>query len=140
MKTLYYKASHKQSYLKAAEYLEFPQEALLAPTILAVRDGKIVGAIGTYEAVDWNGESVAPLGGPFKVTVEGNPYFVGKRLLDVYEFELQRLGIKAMWFCIGKKLESWLSTARRNPNWVEMGEDTGAFWFRRDFEQTKKVG
>jgi hypothetical protein len=67
------------------------------PTVMAERDGVLVGVLGTEAA--YPDKIVA---GPLVVSAAiPNPAFLTVRLIDAYETELRRAGVKAYLFCTG---------------------------------------
>lgn len=95
-------------------------DRLSMPTVMAERDGKIVGFLSTHD----NPNSV--IAGPFV----SKSKVVAVRLAQIYEAILKALGVKVYWFHVEHTNKDYLETVKKG-GYEVVEEDDAGVWFRR---------
>ena len=96
------------------------------PTILAERDGELIGLMGTIPV---NGAIVA---GPLVVKVDGNPGPVMIRLVEAYDNLLRGIGVKCYLFFLFPKDKRQREMVERALDTPPLKVENGKIWYRRD--------
>ncbi len=128
--TFYALATHAGDYRAVSQFLRENKvecEGLSFPTIYARREDEVVGVMGTQPRKD------AIVAGPLFVNTPGNDAIVGKRLVESYEYILNKAGVSVYNYMIDRADTKWLSSLRKTPLLhVEMEtSDPEVVWFRR---------
>lgn len=132
--TEYKLAKSPSDYQKANVFLrgqEVEKTKLRYPTILATRDEKVIGVLGTLHSDD------KIVVGPMSIEVEGNPAFVLIKLIDHYERILKAAGVVVYNFFVDEKEARWLNSIERlkeDFKTTKAGEIDGLVWFRRHLQ------
>lgn len=104
---------------------EFRGCTLAFPTVVAIRDKKIIGFLSTRPSKD------AVIAGPLVVSNElKNKAIVAMRLVEAYEITLKRAGVSIFLFSIPKK-SNWarqVKTFYAQP----FSEKDNKLWFRKE--------
>lgn len=92
--------------------------SLMFPTIIATRDNKVIGVIGTKPS------RVQIMAGPIFAKVDGNQSFVVKKLIQAYEGVLRLAGVTKFIFAFDIEDYKWLKIVRKFPDvYTELGSD-----------------
>ncbi len=111
------------------------------PTVVAIRDNRIIGAISTH---DRDGVMVC---GPMLVKVPGRTVFVAFRLIEEYDRYMKELGIVC--YYLGLKLDdpAWICVmdkfSRRYADSFpieRIGGNDGQMWYRRLLVSRRSLG
>lgn len=102
------------------------------PTVVAIRETKIIGAMSTHRKDD------SIICGPVKVDLPGRTVFVAFRLIEKYDQYLLELGIAAYYLGLDVENRAWVTVMDkfikryRNSFYVEpLGAFEGQQWYRR---------
>ena len=98
------------------------------PTVMAVRDGRVIGVLGTQSRNDM------VVAGPF-VLAHKSP-FVVLHLLDAYDLVMRRAGIVAYHFYIDPGNAHWQSQVERLGFVAWAKDELGGAWYRRTLKPT----
>jgi hypothetical protein len=125
-----YKIANKDEYPAVFEYLgETPD--ITFPVIIAKREDKIVGVIGTFNFKQ------AVVAGPLKSDSSG----ISMRLCENYDKLLKSMGIKTYVFAIEKGTKFLNVVKKMDYLYKEYHEDEDVIWYRREYVQrTKSTG
>ena len=127
IKTLYRVADNSGDYKKCHALLReiAPEEdrAFNWPTVVAERDGEIIGFLSTR---DLRGRLEA---GPLIIGVEGHKSFVALRLIEAYENLLSLLGYKGYIFSVVKSNPKWVKSVEQGANLKPYAETEDRFWY-----------
>lgn len=113
-----YRLAH--NFMKSVGQEKIP---LTFPTIMASREGEVVGMIGTRPHKD------AIIAGPLLVNLP-HPQVVILHLFDSYELVMRKLGVEAYHFSIDKSNEQWKHIVEKALSLEPYGE-TDEYWYRR---------
>lgn len=122
IKTTYRLAAVPSDY-RAVRALSGTTERMTWPTVVAERDGRIIGCFGTYFSDD------AIVAG----AMHAPHAIVGLRLIEAYERVLRLAGVRSYLFSIAVDAPaSWRHTLKNSTDLVEpLGEHNGEQWYRR---------
>jgi hypothetical protein len=138
VKTLYRVADNSGDYKKChallREFMPEEERTFNWPTVVAERDGEIVGFLATYVV---KGFIEA---GPMVIAVEGHKSFVALRLVEAYENLLQLLGYKSYIFSIKKSNKKWVEAVERGGNLKPYSETEDYFWYQKAVKEYEGVG
>ena len=127
-KTQYHLATTSHDYRRCNEFLrgaEVEYKHLSFPTVMAERDGGIVGIVSTQPRKD------LVVAGPMHVGVDGNPSFVFMRLVECYERVLKLAGVTFYHFFTSGKMLDNLSRLGEEWSVEKVPGDGETSWFRR---------
>lgn len=82
-----------------------PGKPLHFPTVVAERDGKILGYLSTHREVTW-----CLMAGPLEVLTPSP--FMSMRLIEAYESVLKAVGITRYCFAIDKGQQGWIEQVK----------------------------
>ncbi len=125
-RTSYYIAKDGHALGLAAKYLGIGFDDIMPPVVIAARDDRLIGALGTRII------SNMVIAGPMRIETEGHKAFVAKKLVDGYEKEMIRLGLKEFWFFVDPNEETWLSSIVRVGSYERICENKSGVWFKRN--------
>ena len=100
------------------------------PTVMAVRDGQVIGVLGTQKRDDMI------VAGPF-VLAHKSP-FVVLHLLDAYDLVMRRAGIVAYHFYIDPGNAHWQAQVERLGFTAWSRDEAGGAWYRRSLEPIRR--
>jgi hypothetical protein len=127
VKTLYRIADNSGDYKKCHALLReiAPEEdrKFNWPTVVAERDGEIVGFLSTRTL---HGRIEA---GPMIIGVEGHKSFVALRLIEAYENLLNLLGYKGYIFSVRKSDPKWVKAVEHGADLKPYAETEDRFWY-----------
>ena len=128
LSTKYRLASGLPAYNRARAFLKGQAQTvsdLTAPTVLAIREDSIIAVLAT------TANKKAIIAGPIATSVEGNPAFVVRRMIEAYETVLTRLGIKTYLFWFWDHQTPWMRMIESMSvlPWMHDGERV---WYKRE--------
>ena len=96
------------------------------PVVVAVREDKVVGFLGTQDRTD----TVAA--GPLEINLE-NKAFVCLRLVEGYDRVMRSMGLKHYWFSVDETdAEKWLQQVQELGLYTKIDQTGDHAWYRRD--------
>jgi len=98
------------------------------PTIMAIRDGQVIGVMSTADMNRTRRIVVNTLRIDKSIS---NPVFVIKRMIEAYELVLLRAGCKWYWAYVTKENQRLVFLMRRVLG-LPLHEDDGNFWFKKE--------
>lgn len=134
MSTMYRLASSSADYKKAHAFLseeDAKPKRLSFPTILAEREGELVGVLGTWpsdQAVVAGPIAVRPLNG-------GNPSFLLLHLAEAYENILRAAGVK-FYLTSSRSDNTTFLTTLEEIGFERYAEENDVVWLRRELDDT----
>ena len=99
---------------------------LTYPTLVAEREGEIIGLMGTLRS------DKAVIAGPVYVSIPNSP--VSYRLIEVYEQYLKSKGIKKFIFSVDVDNHKWLNMVQRVGVYKKTGTKGNSIWFERTLQ------
>jgi hypothetical protein len=97
------------------------------PTVVADRDGDIVGFYSTNDAQEYI------TAGPLEVDKSlDNPLIVAIRLVDAYDNVMRSVGINSYLFSVDKDNEQWKDIMERATGLESYAEDETRYWYRKE--------
>ena len=96
------------------------------PTVVAERDGEIIGCLATQE------EPSCVVAGPLVVKDGRLKAICGIRLAEAYENVLRAAGVTTYYFCIDREHEAWIKSALRMGTFTLYGDEGHQLVFRRE--------
>ncbi|MFQ5915798.1 MAG: hypothetical protein ACE5JS_21705 [Nitrospinota bacterium] len=96
------------------------------PTVVAIRDGELKGFLSTIPS------KKALIAGPMIVGGNGNRAILCMRLIETYEFILQKARVQKYLFCIDAAMERWIEVINDVLDIRPYAETTRRAWFVRD--------
>ena len=126
--TQYHLATTSHDYRRCNKFLreaEVEYKRLSFPTVMAERNGGIVGIVSTQPRKDM----IAA--GPIYVDVDGNTSFVLIRLIEAYENILRAAGVKDYYFSITGQILSIMTRLMGSLEADKLEEVDGYTWFRK---------
>lgn len=122
-------ARAKEDYAISAEFLGKAADEIMFPTVVAVRDGRIVGAVATHNRDDM------VVAGPLRVDESiPNKAVLALKLSEEYERVMAALEVREFLFSVYRDNERYLRALERLP--IErVDENESMIWFRRQPER-----
>ena len=127
--TNYFLATSPQDYRKCNDFLrkQGMHSKLSFPTIYAERHLHVIGLLGTIARKDMI------LAGPLIVAIDGNPAFVGMRLIQVYDDTMRKAGVRFYNFMATGHLQHLAQKFIDDMNLVEGETTSQGTMYRRVF-------
>lgn len=126
--TRYRLAASSRDYARCHALLraQGPDTDLTFPTVLAEREGQVVGFLSTRPSKQ------AIIAGPLVIDrATSRPAITAWRLADAYEIILRRAGVTSYAFHVSAGRPEWVSTLGRLGFEPWQAEPSGGMWYRR---------